>query len=104
MCEILKFDNPYTDSIAINKLNASYEISFALDRMYKNILLVNNGVNADHVNVSNTTLFQVAADHYADATLWTYIAQVNNLTDFYITSGITLTIPPKPNDNVRFGT
>jgi len=54
--------------------------------------------------VSDTTLYQVAAQEYQDATLWTYLADVNQLLDPDITTEITLVIPPKPSDAVRFGT
>lgn len=104
MCEILKKYNPLTQSEQISQLNALYQISFALDRMYKNILLVNNGLNAKTINVSNTTLFAVAAHEYQDATLWTYLADVNDMIDPDITTSRTLIVPPKPSDSLRFGT
>lgn len=96
--------DPYAISQQFSAINAAYEISFALDRMEKNIGLINNGLNAKYINVSDTTLYQVAAEEYQDATLWTYLADVNNLIDPDITTNITLVIPPKPSNAVRFGT
>lgn len=79
-------------------------MQFELDRMYKNTQLINQGVNAKEITVSGTTLFRVAAEQYEDATLWTYLAQVNNLTDPTITMPVTLMVPPKPGANLSFGT
>jgi hypothetical protein len=103
MCEILTKFNPLLESQEVNKLNANYEISFALERMRKNILLINSGINAKQIYVSNTTLFQVALDEYDDATLWTYLADVNHLLDFDIGGIQLLIVPPKPQNSVRFG-
>lgn len=103
MCQILSSYDPYTASQEIQQLSALYEISFALDRMYKNILLINSGFNAKTIEASNTTLFQIASEEYQDATLWTYLADVNNLLDFNIMETITLIVPPKPVRYVGFG-
>jgi len=54
------------------------------------------------VTVSGTTLFQVAADKLQDATQWYRIAALNGLTDPWIGSVTTLTIPgqlPQGQDN-----
>jgi len=103
-CNALTNFNPLQESEQLSQLNAAYEIAYSLERMYKNILLINAGVNAKQINVNNTTLFQVAVQEYDDATLWTYIAQVNGLIDFEIASPITLNIPPKPPATAGFGT
>lgn len=79
-------------------------MQFELDRMYKNTQLINQGVNAKEITVSGTTLFRVAAEQYEDATLWTYLAQVNNLSDPTITIPVTLMVPQKPGANLSFGT
>lgn len=103
MCEIVKFYNPYSDSIEINQLITAYEIKFSLERMLKNIDLINTGINAKSITVSNTSLYRIAANEYQDATLWTYLADVNKIDDPVITSAITIKIPPKPSNNFRFG-
>jgi len=103
-CSALTNFNPLAESTALSQLSACYEISYALERMYKNILLINAGVNAKQITVSNTTLFRVAVQQYGDATLWTYIAQVNGLVDFEITAPVTLNIPPSPPASAGFGT
>ncbi len=44
--------------------------------------------------VTNTTLFQVAAIYLLDATQWSRIASLNNLSDPMVVGTITLLIPP----------
>jgi hypothetical protein len=43
--------------------------------------------------VSGTTLFQVAADYLNDATQWYRIAQLNGLSDPWITAVTVLQLP-----------
>lgn len=50
-------------------------------------------VPARIIRVSNTTLFQVAADYLGDALWWTRIARMNNLTDPWIGPLTELKIP-----------
>ena len=46
------------------------------------------------VTVTNTTLFHVAAQWFADATQWSRIAQQNGLSDPMIIGTVTLQLPP----------
>ncbi len=46
------------------------------------------------VNVAATNLFAVASVNLNDATQWNRIAALNDLTDPWITTGLTLTLPP----------
>ncbi len=103
MTQILTSYNPALTSVELGEQAALYALQNVLERMQRNLLIINRDINAKTIDVSNTTLFRVAADEYDDATLWTYIADVNGLTETNI-SLATLIIPPKPADNLRFGT
>jgi hypothetical protein len=103
MCEILNTYNPLLTSETLGRLNASYEIRFALDRMLKNINLINRGINSKLINISNTTLYRVAADEYDDAPLWTYLADVNQMVDPVVTAARTLIVPNRPPNTAGFG-
>lgn len=103
MCEILTSYNPLAESESLNAITAHIDLRYTLDRLLKNINLINRGQNAKEIFVSNTTLFQVAVKEYGDATYWTFLADVNNLLDPTIGSSITLLIPPKPSGTVRLG-
>jgi len=103
-CNALTNFNPLIVSAEAQKLSACYEISFALERMYKNILLINRGLNAKTIDVTDTTLFQVASEQYQDTSLWTYLAEVNQMDDFMIETPRKLLVPPKPTSNMGFGT
>lgn len=46
------------------------------------------------VRVSNTTLFSLAARHLGDALLWTRIAEINGLTDPWVSGFAEIKIPP----------
>lgn len=46
------------------------------------------------LTVMNANLFQIAADEYGDPAQATRLAQINGLSDFFLTGQITLQIPP----------
>ena len=46
-CNALTNFNPLQESEQLSQLNATYEISYSLERMYKNILLINAGVTSE---------------------------------------------------------
>jgi hypothetical protein len=48
------------------------------------------------IRVSNVTLFALAAQFYADPMLWTIIAQVNGLSDPWVSGVTALAIPAAP--------
>lgn len=54
---------------------------------------VGKSVSARIVRVSGTNLFAVAARYLGDATLWYKIASLNNMTDPWITTTVTLLLP-----------
>lgn len=71
-----------------------YTLQFYLQRIQANLAIINAPPNAITITVFNTTLFKLAAQYYGDATQWPVIANANNLEDPFITSPITLFIPP----------
>ena len=46
------------------------------------------------VTVAGGNLFQLAAQYLGDATQWNRIAQLNGLTDPFLSGPITLELPP----------
>ncbi len=92
-----------TNAENFQKLSELYQLSYLLNRMAKNIGLIDEAPNAKIINVSNTTLYFIAAKEYGDANLWTYLADVNKISDPEITTAMTLIIPPKPSSAVEIG-
>lgn len=68
-------------AISLNKLALMYQLESVLIEMQKNIALISQGANGKLITVNGANLFQLAAQYYGDATLWTTIAQANGLTD-----------------------
>ncbi len=56
---------------------------------------IGQALPAKIVRVSATTLFRVAALELGDALAWTRIAALNNISDPWISSFVTLKIPQK---------
>lgn len=87
---------PY-DQLAssLNQLANCYSMIALMSNMQTNLDLISQGANGVTITVNGANLFQLAAQYYADATLWTSIAAANNLTDPVIQPGTiqTLTIP-----------
>lgn len=73
-----------------------YQLQAVLNRMQKNINLLDAPPNVKTITVINGSLFKIALDEYGDADYWTVIADANNIQDPYLTGEITLIIPPKP--------
>lgn len=75
---------------------ALYSLQDVLSRLNKNVNsgLAANGVRA--VTVSGGNLYQVAAQQYGDASLWTSIADANGLDDPQLKGIQTLNIPVSP--------
>lgn len=71
-----------------------YTLQYYLQRMQANLAIINSPPNAIIVNVVNTTLFQLAAIYYNDATQWPVIANANGLDDPVINGAMTIFIPP----------
>lgn len=76
----------------INSLANINQLKNILIEMSKNLTLVNTGVNAQIITVTNANLFQLAAQYYQDATEWTTIANANNMYDAMTPENITLSL------------
>lgn len=79
---------------AMRRMPVLYELQAVTWRMGSN--LSSGGVSANTVTQAGSTLFDVAAREYGDATAWTGIAQANSLTDPQLAGVNTLTIPANP--------
>lgn len=71
-----------------------YQMQNYINRIINNLALVNQYPNAQIVTVIGGNLFQLASQYYNDASQWSLIAQVNNITDPMIVGEKTLLIPP----------
>ena len=76
-----------------------YQVQFFLERIQRNLSLINAAPNAQVVTVIGGNLYNLAAQYYGDAKQWTLIAQANNLTDPMINGSATLLIPPYNNQD-----
>lgn len=78
------------------RVPALYNMQSVLSRLNKN---VQSGQTADgvrEITLSGGNLYQVAANQYGDASLWSSLASANGLTDPQLTGINTLTIPSNP--------
>ena len=55
---------------------------------------IGSTVPAKQIRVSDTTLFQIAMQQTGDPLQWVAIAELNGLTDPWITAQETILIPP----------
>ncbi|WP_315315586.1 hypothetical protein [Pantoea vagans] len=78
------------------RIPALYNLQFVLGRLNKNVNSgqAANGVRA--VTLSGGNLYQVASEQYGDASLWTSIAEANDLADPQLSGIHTLKIPTSP--------
>lgn len=77
----------------------SYQLQFYLQRIQRNLALINSAPNAQVITVIGGNLFALAAQYYGDASQWALIAQANNLTDPNLSGVNTLLIPPLNNQD-----
>ncbi|OYV50750.1 MAG: hypothetical protein B7X10_01115 [Burkholderiales bacterium 21-58-4] len=85
--------NVLTQVTNATQLPPLYEISSITNRMQANLALVNSPTSAKTVTTGGGNLYELAAQHYGDASQWTRIAAANNLTDPQLTGINTLVIP-----------
>jgi nucleoid-associated protein YgaU len=80
------------------QLADEYALQSILAEIQLNLTFLQQGTSGQLVTVNGANLFQLAAQYYGDATLWTAIAQANNLVDPEVPAGtaVTLTIPSSP--------
>lgn len=85
---------------AATQLPLLYNLQSITGRIGSNLGLITSPASAvQQVVAGGTTLFDVAAQAYGDASRWTAIAQANKLTDPQLTGIQTINIPPNPPDN-----
>lgn len=91
------------DVLSTNLLELSnlYTLQNLLLQIQTNLILITQGQTGRSITVNGASLFQLAAEYYEDATLWTVIASANNLVDPYIPVGtpVSLIIPLTTIDN-----
>lgn len=89
-------DNLLAQSDQSTRIPALYHLQDVLSRLNKNVTSgqAANGVRS--VTLAGGNLYQVAAEQYGDASLWTSIADVNNLDDPQLKGIQTLSIPFSP--------
>jgi len=73
-------------------LNNLYLMQSLLTNMQTNVYLISQGATGQTITVNYANLFQLAAQYYGDATLWTAIAEANGLTDPVVQATVSLTI------------
>ncbi|MGK3131162.1 hypothetical protein ACCW76_18380 [Pantoea sp. C8B4] len=78
------------------RIPALYQLQDVLGRLNKNITTGQsaNGVRA--VTLSGGNLYQISSEQYGDASLWTSIADANDLADPQLSGIHTLKIPTSP--------
>jgi nucleoid-associated protein YgaU len=82
-------------AIETGQLSQLYQLQAILIDIQKNLILLQQGGVGQVITVNGANLFQLAAQYYGDATLWTTIAVANGLNDPEIMPGTaqTLVIP-----------
>jgi len=89
-------DNLLAQSDQSTRIPALYHLQDVLSRLNKNVTSgqAANGVRS--VTLAGGNLYQIAAEQYGDASLWTSIADANNLDDPQLKGIQTLNIPVSP--------
>jgi nucleoid-associated protein YgaU len=82
-----------------NKLVKIYQLQSVMQRMIKNLNLINSAPNSKIITVITANLFDLALKYYGDASYWVTIAEANQLTTNVINELTVLAIPPKPKTN-----
>lgn len=71
-----------------------YQMKYYLERIQRNLNIVNTVPNAQVVTVIGGNLFTIASQYYGDQKQWVVIARANNMIDPFIVGQKTLVIPP----------
>jgi hypothetical protein len=71
-----------------------YQMNFYLQRMQRNLSIINTAPNAQIVTLIGGNLYSLAAQYYGDQSQWVIIARANGLYDPQLTGQNTLVIPP----------
>lgn len=76
-----------------------YQLQIYLERIQKNLLLINSVPNARIVNIIGGNLYQLASQYYGDASQWVIIAEANNIVDPMLVGVNSILIPPLNNQD-----
>ncbi|HEV2917559.1 MAG TPA: hypothetical protein VGW78_07500 [Candidatus Babeliales bacterium] len=87
----------------LQTLNNLYLMQSLLTNMQTNVYLIAQGATGQTITVNYANLFQLAAQYYGDATLWTAIAEANGLSDPVVQATVTLTLNPMNQNQVIVG-
>ncbi|MER5029665.1 hypothetical protein [Pantoea anthophila] len=88
--------NLLTQSDHTTRIPALYQLQEVLGRLNKNVSSGHAASGVKAVTLSGGNLYQVASEQYGDASLWTSIADANDLTDPQLRGIHTLKIPTSP--------
>lgn len=71
-----------------------YQMKFYLERMQRNLAIINAAPNAQIVTLVGGNLYTLASQYYGDQSQWVIIARANNLTDPQLSGVNTIIVPP----------
>ncbi|MRT27026.1 hypothetical protein GJV14_23975 [Enterobacteriaceae bacterium RIT697] len=75
------------------RILALYRLQEVLERLNKNVRTGQSAEGVKAVTLAGGNLYQVASEQYGDASMWTRIAEANDLTDPQLSGINTLQIP-----------
>lgn len=78
------------------RIPALYHLQDVLGRLHKNVKAGQSAAGIKAVTLSGGNLYQVASEQYGDASLWTSVADANDLADPQLSGIHTLKIPASP--------
>jgi hypothetical protein len=71
-----------------------YQMNYYLERIQRNLGIINTVPNAQIITVIGGNLFSLASQYYGDQSQWVIIAKANNLKDPFLVGEHTIIIPP----------
>lgn len=80
----------------VTRIPALYRLQDVLGRLHKNVKAGQSAAGIKAVTLSGGNLYQVASEQYGDASLWTSVADANDLSDPQLSGIHTLKIPASP--------
>lgn len=86
-------ENLYQQEQNMYTLWQLYMLKYYLERIQRNLSIINTAPNAQIVTVIGGNLFTLASKYYGDPKQWVLIAKANNLVDPMIVGQATLIIP-----------
>lgn len=80
----------------VTRIPAFYRLQDVLGRLHKNVKAGQSAAGIKAITLSGGNLYQVASEQYGDASLWTSVADANDLADPQLSGIHTLKIPASP--------